>query len=503
MSQVEEAWRNGDFVFVRQGLKALAEGEGGALAQYRYGRVLLEGTGGPRDPAAAMDWLEKAVTQNHAPASTLLARVLLSNKGEGNAERAANLLSSAAKRGDAEAQYYLGLLLMAGQGVAPDPKAAFDWFLAAGEAGNPAAQYELSKAYSRGVGTDKNPEEALRWLEEAASGGFPDAQYFLANALDTGGGVPMDKKAALDWFRRAAEAGQPQAQRELGTRYLVGQNGVEPNADEALRWLRAAADAGDRSAMHNLGIAYAGGELLPQDFGKSVQWFEEASYLGLGRSSLALGQLYAEGRGVEQNMEKAVGLFETAAQQGEMAGALAISQLAKSDGLGNFMAPQRAVSWVMVDLAETGDAAAEAWVRQQADAGVRIAQINLGEWYLAQEDRKPEGIALIRVAAMAGSVPAQFRLGSLHVTGDGVDLDYVAAHKWLNIAAASGHPEAAEKRGIVGDLMTPEQIARAQAEAREYFDTARSRAPQTEQTVRTPGSAPQVTQGATSGTEAD
>ena len=61
MAAIEQAWAAGDFVFVRQGLKRHAEETGTPLAQYRYGRVLLEGRGGPADPAAAQGWLEQAV----------------------------------------------------------------------------------------------------------------------------------------------------------------------------------------------------------------------------------------------------------------------------------------------------------------------------------------------------------------------------------------------------------------------------------------------------------
>lgn len=485
MAQVEQAWQRGDFVFVRKELERLANQDGTPLAQYRYGRVLLEGTGGPRDPQQAVAWLEKAVAQNSAPAATLLARVFLSNGPFQDAERAASLLSSAAARGEVEAQYYLGLLLQSGTGIEQDPVRAFDWFLAASEDGNALAQYELSKAYSRGLGTEQNNTEALRWLQEAAASGLPDAQYFLANALDTGAGVQKDPRQALDWFRRAAEAGQPQAQRDLGTKYLLGADGLEPNGAEALRWLEASSRAGDRSAMHNLGIAYTTGDVIPQDYAKALYWYERASSEALGRATFALGQLYANGLGAAQDMAKAVTLFGLAAQQGELGGALQISAMAKSGQLAGLMSPHQAVPWVMVDLTQNGDAQAEAWLVQQAQAGVRPAQLNLGEWYLTRDGKVEAGVELIQQAALAGSVPAQFRLGNLYATGDGVALDYVAAHKWLNIAAASGSKEAADTRGIVGDLMTPEQIAEAQAAARAFFETARERAPQTDQVVRT------------------
>ena len=119
MADVEAAWARGDFVFVRQGLKHLAESGGDMLSQYRYGRVLLEGRGGPQDLMAARDWLERAAAQNQAAASVLLARLYLSAAPGGPARdpaRAVVLLRPAAVRGNAEAQYYLGLLYSSGQG---------------------------------------------------------------------------------------------------------------------------------------------------------------------------------------------------------------------------------------------------------------------------------------------------------------------------------------------------------------------------------------------------
>ena len=40
--------------------------------------------------------------------------------------------------------------------------------------------------------------------------------------------------------------------------------------------------------------------------------------------------------------------------------------------------------------------------------------------------------------AEAGAIEAQYRLGLLYSTGMGVPLDYVMAHKWLNLAAQQG-----------------------------------------------------------------
>ena len=46
--------------------------------------------------------------------------------------------------------------------------------------------------------------------------------------------------------------------------------------------------------------------------------------------------------------------------------------------------------------------------------------------------------------------------------------DDVSAHMWLNLAAATGHEDARKARELVAARMTREQIAEAQARAREW-----------------------------------
>jgi hypothetical protein len=47
-------------------------------------------------------------------------------------------------------------------------------------------------------------------------------------------------------------------------------------------------------------------------------------------------------------------------------------------------------------------------------------------------------------------------------------LDYVLAHVWFNLAAASGNKDASENRDIAAARMSPAQIAEAQRLAREW-----------------------------------
>ena len=56
----------------------------------------------------------------------------------------------------------------------------------------------------------------------------------------------------------------------------------------------------------------------------------------------------------------------------------------------------------------------------------------------------------------------------MYDNGEGVPQDYVTAHMWFNLAAASGNKDAVKARDIVAAQMTPAQIAEAQKLAREW-----------------------------------
>lgn len=64
-----------------------------------------------------------------------------------------------------------------------------------------------------------------------------------------------------------------------------------------------------------------------------------------------------------------------------------------------------------------------------------------------------------------------FALGMRYANGQGVDVDYVEAHKWFNLAAQLGSSEARALRAEIARDMTREQIAEAQRQAREWIAT--------------------------------
>jgi TPR repeat protein len=71
--------------------------------------------------------------------------------------------------------------------------------------------------------------------------------------------------------------------------------------------------------------------------------------------------------------------------------------------------------------------------------------------------------------ARNGRSDALYNLGLAYSTGQGVHVDYVAAHKWFNLAAMKGVDEARTWRAQLSREMSTVQIAEAQRQAREWL----------------------------------
>ena len=69
----------------------------------------------------------------------------------------------------------------------------------------------------------------------------------------------------------------------------------------------------------------------------------------------------------------------------------------------------------------------------------------------------------------ASNADVFYQLGILYSAGGEIPADYVAAHKWFNIAAMKGHSEAAQLRREVAAEMKDAEIGQAQRAARDWL----------------------------------
>ena len=130
------------------------------------------------------------------------------------------------------------------------------------EKGNAEAQYRVGLMYEYGKGFPQDKVQAVSWLRKSATQGHIQAQVEIAVILATGDGVPQDDKQAVDWFRKAAEQGNVIAQYNLGLLYAKGQ-GIARDDAQAIAWFRKSADQGYTGAQYKMGLAYEYGEGVP------------------------------------------------------------------------------------------------------------------------------------------------------------------------------------------------------------------------------------------------
>jgi TPR repeat protein len=121
--------------------------------------------------------------------------------------RAAALYRPRAERGDAEAQYRMGMMTRFGWGVEKDAAAAARWLQQAAENGHAQAQAELGTMYRLGRGVGEDAQQAARWLRAAALQGVGIAQLSFGRMVRDGVGVQRDLVEAYAWFNAAGDNG--------------------------------------------------------------------------------------------------------------------------------------------------------------------------------------------------------------------------------------------------------------------------------------------------------
>ena len=98
---------------------------------------------------------------------------------------------------------------------------------------------------------------------------------------------------------------------------------MEANLQELL----IKAEAGDVQVQCDLGKAYAEGEIVEQDYKKSLYWFNEAVKNGDVMAIGCLGVMYELGRGVEADINKAIEYYQRAAYENDQVHTLHLSNL--------------------------------------------------------------------------------------------------------------------------------------------------------------------------------
>ena len=193
-------------------VQAAIQGDG--AAQRALGVMFANRDYGVPDRVLANYWNDAAQWAN-APVADPPGAVQRDSTVAAVDSRQITAYRSAARQGDAAAQYALGVLYQAGEVVPQGFAQAFQWYERAAQQHYAPAQLALGILFEYGKGVAANAARAVQYYEQAALQGHPVAQYRLALHYRDGEGVAQDTAKAREWLARAAEQDNPAAARTL------------------------------------------------------------------------------------------------------------------------------------------------------------------------------------------------------------------------------------------------------------------------------------------------
>ncbi len=269
----------------------------------------------------------------------------------------------------------------------------------------------------------RNGKKSLNLLRFAAK----KTQYFYAQYLGNMYDIQQNYEKAAQWYHSAATQGDCESQYQLGNYYGKGR-GVEQNSKKAAKYYQKAATKGHREAQYQLGWLYENNIGVPQNGKKAVKWYLLAARQGDRRAPFKLGNMYRDGKCVPQDYLKASIWFTIADTMGH-------PTLDKRDKI----TQEELTAMIEENRSEVLDEDKES-----------------ANWYYL-------------LAAQYGSAKASFKLGKMYRDGRIMPKDYVKAYVWFSIADIMGHSTALERRDLISDELTANQIASAKEQVNELY----------------------------------
>lgn len=293
-------------------------------------------------------------------------------------------------------------------------------------------------------------------LLEAAHKGEAAAQFRLGRALLEKAGEGLNEGEALRWLSLAAEQGHAEAQFTLGLAYKTGK-AIQKDDREAAKWLRLAAEQGWTKAQLQMAQMYGDGSLGAVNWPESNKWLERAAEQGDADAQYGLAKHYYGGVGRAIDDVAAASWFLRAAEQGHAGAQRNLAGLLQG-GIG----------------VQADQASATKWMRRAAEGGNSFAQNEVGMMYLRGyqevEIDYVQAVKYFQLAAAQGFDDAQFNLGAAYYFGRGVDQSYETAIAWFLKAAKQGHLKAQVNVG--GMYYNGRGVTRDFKQASEWYQRA-------------------------------
>ncbi|KAB0678748.1 tetratricopeptide repeat protein [Aureimonas leprariae] len=184
-----------------------AAASGNPDGQFRYALMLLDGSAGRTDPAAARDLMKAAADAGIPLAAYNFGQMLIEESPVAGFTEALPYFQKSAQAGVSDAQYAMAQIYAYGRGVSqPDIPKARAYLLASARGGNVTGQVEFGIWLINGKGGRKDVAAGAGWLRRAAARGNPIAMNRLAHLYKDGIGVAASKVEAGKWSVLAKRA---------------------------------------------------------------------------------------------------------------------------------------------------------------------------------------------------------------------------------------------------------------------------------------------------------
>jgi TPR repeat protein len=178
-----------------------------------------------------------------------------------------------ADAGRADAQFYLGPLLIFGAAGLPKDGVRGCAYAEKAAVTRGDAQHLVGECFQFGFGGAKDLDKAIAAFHRAGDMGIAKSRCAEGNVMFQAG---RDEARAFALCRQGAEAGDPDAQTDVGNYYLTGQH-VAKDVAAARGWYeKAVASNGQRNAALVLGQIYWYGDTVAKDPAKARHYWKIA-----------------------------------------------------------------------------------------------------------------------------------------------------------------------------------------------------------------------------------
>lgn len=111
-----------------------------------------------------------------------------------------------------KAMYYIGLMMIQGQGIKKDVKKGFNMLYKSAMSGYSQAQIEVGKIYKEGKIVEKNYEAAIKWFKKACKEQIEEAAFYIATIYSDREYQNYDELKSYSWHIVASRYGNSNSQ---------------------------------------------------------------------------------------------------------------------------------------------------------------------------------------------------------------------------------------------------------------------------------------------------